>query len=193
MSTQVTSATATICGAVLTDGEVRALIAVWGETNVQEQLDGAIWNKAVFQDTSKKLQATGYNRDRTQCRTKVKSLKKQYRVVKDHNGETGKGRKTCKFYEELDNIIGQRPASVSTALLDTGASSSAAVDSQGIAEETEETDTNGKLMRLATTYTGSSADGEDVQAQSPVDGALVPASSDESTSSKRPGDETGAC
>ncbi len=92
--------------------EVRALIAVWRETNVHEQLDGAVRNKAVFQDISKKLQATGYNRDWTQCRTKIKSLKKQYRVVKDHNGETGKGRKTCKFYKELDNIIGHRPALV---------------------------------------------------------------------------------
>ena len=31
--------------------------------------------------------------------------KKQYRAVKDHNGETGRGRKTCKFYTESDNIL----------------------------------------------------------------------------------------
>ena len=67
--------------------------------------------------------------------------KKQYRAVKDHNGETGRGRKTCKFYTESDNILGHRPALVPTALLDTGTSSTAA-DSQ----ESPEEKANGNLI-----------------------------------------------
>ena len=39
--------------------EVRALIAIWGEANVQEELDGAVRNEVVFQDISKKLQEQG--------------------------------------------------------------------------------------------------------------------------------------
>ena len=35
-----------------------------------------------------------YKRGWQQCRTKVKNLKKKYRQVKDHNGQTGRGRKT---------------------------------------------------------------------------------------------------
>ena len=62
-------------------------------------------------------------------------------MVKDHNGETGKGRKTCLFYRELDKILGHRPASVPTALLDTG-SASTVLESQ---ESSEEIQTNGKL------------------------------------------------
>ena len=127
-------------GSVWADKEVKALIAIWGEGNVQEELDGAVRNKVVYQNISKKMKEQGYNRDWEKCRTKIKNLKKQYRVVKDHNGETGRGRKTCKFYKELDHILGHRPASVPAALLDTGTSSSAAVDSQESAEETE---TNG--------------------------------------------------
>ncbi len=92
--------------AVWSESEVKALIAVWGESNVQEELDGAVRNKVVFQDIAKKLQEQGYNRDWVQYRTKIKNLKKGYRLVKDHNGETGKGRKTC-------NILGHRPACAS--------------------------------------------------------------------------------
>ena len=62
---------------------------------MQEELDGAVRNKVVFQDISK-MQEQGYSRDWEQCRTKIKNLKKQYRVVKDHNSETGRGRKTIK-------------------------------------------------------------------------------------------------
>ena len=133
--------TATSRGSTWSNAEVKALIAVWGEGNVQEELDGAVRNKQVFQDISKNLQKLGYNRDWEQCQNKIKNLKKQYRVVKDHNGETGKGRKTCLFYRELDEILGHRPASVPTALLDTG-STSTVLESQ---ESSEEIQTNGKL------------------------------------------------
>ena len=131
-------------GSAWSNAEVKALIAVWGEGNVQEELDGAVRNKQVFQDISKKLQKLGYNRDWEQCRNKIKNLKKQYRLVKDHNGETGRGRKTCLFYNELDCILGHRPASVPSALLDTG-SSSTALDSE---ERPEELQTNGKLSGI---------------------------------------------
>ncbi len=63
-------------GAVWSESEVKALIAVWGESNVQEELDGAVRNKVVFQEIAKKLQEQGYNRDWVQCRTKKKNLKK---------------------------------------------------------------------------------------------------------------------
>jgi hypothetical protein len=96
---------------------------VWGEENIQDELDGAVRNRSVYNNISKQMNKMGYKRDWDQCKTKIKSLKKKYREVKDHNGETGKGRKTCKFYEELDDILGHRPASVPSVLLDTGTSS----------------------------------------------------------------------
>ena len=89
-----------------------------------------IRNKVVF---AKKMQDTGYTRDWQQCKTKIKNLKKEYRQVKDHNGQTGQGRKPCKHFKELDNILGHRPASVPAVLLDTGTttnSSTAAADSE---------------------------------------------------------------
>ena len=52
---------------------------------------------------------------------KSKILKKN---TEDHNGQIGRGRKVCKFYKELDSILGHRPASVPTVLLDTGITNS---------------------------------------------------------------------
>ena len=96
-TTSPAQSAATNRGAVWSDQEVKA---IWGESNVQEELDGAVRNKVVFQNISKKMQEQGYSRDWEQCRTKIKIFKKQYRVVKDHNGETGRG-----LGEKLANII----------------------------------------------------------------------------------------
>ena len=101
-------------GAAWTDKEIKALISIWGDSKIQEELDGA---ETIFVQI---LAEKGYEHDWQQCRAKIKNLKTQYRKVKDHNGETGRGRITCKFYKELDNILGHRPASVPTILLDAG-------------------------------------------------------------------------
>ena len=71
-------------GSTWMDVEVRAFLAVWGEENIQQQLDGAVRNKTVYQTIARKLRDLGYNRDWVQCRNKIKNLKKQYKAVKDH-------------------------------------------------------------------------------------------------------------
>ena len=111
-------------GSSWSDNEVRTLISIWGEDNIQDQLDGAVRNQTIFNNIATKMREKGYERDWQQCRTKIKNLKKEYRQTKDHNGQTGRGRKVCKFYRELDDILGHRPASVPAALLDTGTTTS---------------------------------------------------------------------
>ena len=95
------------------------------------------------------MRKEGYDRDWQQCRTKIKNLKKEYREVKDN--QTGRGRKTCKYFLELDSILGHRPASVPAALLDTGSTSSGstAVEDEGVASsEREDLTVNGKIFIL---------------------------------------------
>ncbi len=48
------------------------------QSDIQEELDGAVRNKVVFNEISRKLKEQGHNRDTEQCRNKIKSLKKQY-------------------------------------------------------------------------------------------------------------------
>ena len=137
-------------GSSWSDNEVRTLISIWGEENIQDQLDGAVRNQTIFDNIATKMREKGYERDWQQCRTKIKNLKKEYRQTKDHNGQTGRGRKVCKFYRELDDILGHRPASVPAALLDTGTTmttTSSNVLENSLndgTEEREELVTNGK-------------------------------------------------
>ena len=46
---------------VWSDVEVKALITTWGESKVQEELDGAVRNKTIF------VGMQGYERDWQQC------------------------------------------------------------------------------------------------------------------------------
>ena len=69
---------------------------------------------------------------------KVKNLKQDYKIVKDHNGVTGNGRQTCKFFEKLDAILGHRPASTPPVLLDAGSSTVPSTELQ-----TQDPDVNG--------------------------------------------------
>ena len=114
-------------GSAWSDEEIKALLSIWGDSKVQDELDGAVRNKTVFVDIQKQLAELGYERDWRQCRSKVKNLKAEYRKVKDNNGETGSGRKTCRFF---DGILGHRPASVPSILLDTATGTSATTESQ---------------------------------------------------------------
>ena len=118
------------------DNDVKTLIAIWGERKVQEELDGSVRNRTVYVNIAKKMNDLGYDRDWQQCKVKI-NIKKSYREVKDHNGETGQSRKSCKHYKELDEILEHRPASVPAVLLDTGCTSQSSNLSQDSAEEGE--------------------------------------------------------
>ena len=106
-------------------------------------------SRLFFEHIAKKLQEQGCDRDWKQCRAKVKNLKTKYRESKDNNNKTGRGRQTCKFYRELDGILGHRPASVPSALLDTG-ESCPAPESEA---ESDEEGVNGKLDKLNIKHT----------------------------------------
>ena len=108
-STPATEASASSRGVSWSDDEVRALLTIWGEGKVQEELDGAVRNKVVYVGIAKKMRELRYERDWQQCKMKIKNLKSTYRDIKDHNRETRRGRKTCKFYKETKSWgTGQR-------------------------------------------------------------------------------------
>ena len=61
--------------------ETRALISVWGEANVQDQLDSVKRNKDIYERISAQLSAQGWTKSWKQCRVKVKNLTQRYRKV----------------------------------------------------------------------------------------------------------------
>ena len=58
-------------GSTWSDTEVSALITVWGEADVQKQLDGATRNQTISANIAKKLEKSG-------CRAKINNLKAEY-------------------------------------------------------------------------------------------------------------------
>ena len=101
------------------DKETAKLIEIWGEQAIQEQLEGCKRNRDVFDKISREMQKAGYSRTGQQCREKIKKLKVEYKKVKDGNKETGNNRKTCKFYEEMNQVMGQKPAICPPVIRDT--------------------------------------------------------------------------
>lgn len=44
-----------------------------------------------------------------QCENKFKDVRKVYTKVKDHNNQSGAELKTCKFYDEMEAVLGEKP------------------------------------------------------------------------------------
>ncbi|XP_021388481.2 bifunctional phosphoribosylaminoimidazole carboxylase/phosphoribosylaminoimidazole succinocarboxamide synthetase isoform X1 [Lonchura striata] len=88
-----------------TANEVRALIRIWSDKNIQQQLEGTVRNKRIFEEVAARLQKFGIERDWKQCRTKYKNLKHEYKSVKSAQ-DSGSTSKSMKFFNELDAILG---------------------------------------------------------------------------------------
>lgn len=50
------------------------------------------------------------------CENKFKDITKVYKRTKDHNNQTGVEPKTCKYFEELEEVLGKKPCLQSIAL-----------------------------------------------------------------------------
>uniref|UniRef100_A0A1A7X1R3 Myb-like domain-containing protein n=1 Tax=Iconisemion striatum TaxID=60296 RepID=A0A1A7X1R3_9TELE len=92
------------------DEETRALIEIWGEEEVQKSLRGFIHNGRVYAEIAERMHDLGFSKTPEQCRSKVKSLRINFRQCYD--------RKKCgrkanyKFYHQLEQILGQEAVSV---------------------------------------------------------------------------------
>ena len=52
----------------------KALVSVWSQQNVQNELDGVSRNRAIFERIARELRNKGYEKTWQQCRTKIKNL-----------------------------------------------------------------------------------------------------------------------
>ena len=66
------------CGRNWTEGEIHALLPIWAEDSIQQQLLGAKRNATVFRTIADKLkEMTGLEHDEYPCQEEIKSLKKK--------------------------------------------------------------------------------------------------------------------
>ena len=99
------------------DEEVLLLISVWSDDVIQAELEGCHRNQHIFQKMSDELAKHGYERRWEKCRDKIKKLKQEYKEVVDNNTETGRKRKTFRFFKEVDAVLGHRPATKPPAIV----------------------------------------------------------------------------
>jgi hypothetical protein len=71
--------------------------------------------KKLHVEISTLLNEAGFKFTADQCCGRIKTLVDAYRKVKDHNRQSGNETKTCKFYDDLDDLLGQRPVANSVA------------------------------------------------------------------------------
>ncbi|XP_065446995.1 zinc finger protein with KRAB and SCAN domains 2-like [Chrysemys picta bellii] len=110
-----------------------------GEEAVQSQLRSSHRNYDTFGKVSKDMMERGHDRDALQCRIKVKELQSAYRKTRNANGHSGAPPTTCRFYKELDAILGVNPTSTPSPTMDT----SEPVWGRGKEEEEEENGSEG--------------------------------------------------
>jgi len=63
--------------------ETKALITIWGQENIQRQLDRVNRNRDVYQHIAMELEDERYAKTWQQCQTKIKNLTQKYRKVSD--------------------------------------------------------------------------------------------------------------
>ncbi|XP_067660500.1 protein FAM133-like [Haliotis asinina] len=141
------------------DEETNCLLEIWEENSIEEQLENP---KANNGSVSTEMLDRGFHRTSDQCKVRIHTLKRTYRQYKTNMKKSGKGRKMCKFYEEMDRIWGTRPASSPVKVIETMSKTieNDEVNDLGV----DDSDSN---VPAATEYIGDmvTVDDEDIEAQ----------------------------
>ena len=120
------------------------LFLKWSEEKIQEELEGSTRNKQIYAKIAAGMKKQGYIRDWKHCRDKIKNLKTQYKKTKDCSKKTGTGRVVCKFYKELDEVLGPHPTSQPPNLYESSAT--AVTPENPHSSEDEMYTSDGKLL-----------------------------------------------
>ncbi|GFQ92620.1 zinc finger protein with KRAB and SCAN domains 2 [Trichonephila clavata] len=100
--------------------EIRALINIWGNLDVQQKFDGTVRDSEVYKNISEELKKLGYARTVPQIRSKVKQLKRDYRLQKDKLNLSGSaGAIKFKFFLEMDRILSSKDTTCPSEILET--------------------------------------------------------------------------
>ncbi|XP_034096527.1 uncharacterized protein LOC117562757 [Gymnodraco acuticeps] len=83
-----------------------ALLAIYSEDTTQELLLKPVSNAKMFDRCSAKLLKLGIIHSASACRLNIKKLRQDYKKIKDHNNKSGNDRKTSKWDERLDDLLG---------------------------------------------------------------------------------------
>ncbi|KAH0557658.1 hypothetical protein KQX54_009807 [Cotesia glomerata] len=69
---------------------------------------GKISQKKVWEKVAKELKVKGHDVTGPQCSSKLRSLKKSYKSIKDHNSKSGNDRRTWQFFDIMEEIFSKK-------------------------------------------------------------------------------------
>ncbi|XP_051772801.1 myb/SANT-like DNA-binding domain-containing protein 2 [Ctenopharyngodon idella] len=97
-------------GVLWTDEETTALLQIWKEDYIKQQLSTTHRNTKVFLQFSAKMRDRRYNRTDLQCRITVKKLRQKYMAIRDKLRCSGQSADVkWPVYDLLDEILGTSP------------------------------------------------------------------------------------
>lgn len=93
-------------------------------------------NVEVWRMISDSLQKMNSNQifNGVQCENKFKDLRRHYIATKDHNAQSGVQSKTCKFFNEMEEILSMKPSIKPVAIASNLKRRSIALQSHSITE-----------------------------------------------------------
>ena len=104
--------------------ETKLLIALWSEEAVQHELNIMHNKKLVWVKISQVMADGGYSRSAKQCHVEINSLKQKYRKIRGGNKIPGNQRQKWEMLEPMDRVLGCKPTSKPTVVVDSMSSSS---------------------------------------------------------------------
>ena len=99
------------------------------DSAIQSRLDGASRTADIWQDVVGQISAAGFRRTSKQCNDKMKNLKQDYKNFKDGHNRSGHDRSNWPYYDLMDDVLGDRPATRPRTIIDTTHSSSTSIPS----------------------------------------------------------------
>ncbi|XP_039308707.1 uncharacterized protein LOC120358453 isoform X2 [Solenopsis invicta] len=78
-------------------------------TREKSMSTGKMSHKKAWDEISEAMNAKGYSFTGKQCSTRLNTMKRTYKAVKDHNGKSGNSTRTCPYYEIMENLFGSKP------------------------------------------------------------------------------------
>lgn len=89
--------------------EVQALLTLWANPAVQDELILNVRNNQVYARLSATLQSLGFSKSAQKCREKIKKLKQDYKRMKHGDHRNGRQRTTTTaWFSIMDAVLGSR-------------------------------------------------------------------------------------
>ncbi|XP_071142038.1 zinc finger and SCAN domain-containing protein 29-like [Mytilus edulis] len=142
-------------GLTWSDQETKALLSTWGEGKIQSELDNSTRNTHVFSSIISSMGGLGYLRTAPECRQRIKTLKRNYFNAKNSNKLSGNGRTICRYYDELEDILGGRPAVTPPKVKDSSENHSSRKNSSVECSEPEDEDGDMDIFQQPSTCSSS--------------------------------------